>query len=122
MYRGAGSGQNYRTLYNDIHAAFARYNLGKDVPFTPYGRRSGTGHGRWREQSVLSATARGEIRPVSEILHNHYARRRRLSPPVCHGHGREGARGRRGRRLRAPQRRLRPTGLRHAALQQVTYT
>ncbi|MGW3194439.1 hypothetical protein ACWDBD_07555 [Streptomyces sp. NPDC001118] len=27
------------------------------------------------------ATARGEIRPVWEILHNHYARRRRLSPP-----------------------------------------
>ncbi|MER6566540.1 alginate lyase family protein [Streptomyces sp. NPDC001093] len=59
----------------------ARYNLGDDVPFTAYGWRSGTGHGQWRQQTVISATARGEIRPVWEILHNHYARRRRLSTP-----------------------------------------
>ncbi|MFB8178723.1 alginate lyase family protein [Streptomyces sp. NPDC055966] len=66
-----------------LHAAeyVARYNLGADVPFTPYGWRSGTGHGQWREQTVISATARGQLRPVWEILHNHYARRRRLSTP-----------------------------------------
>ncbi|WP_369392173.1 alginate lyase family protein [Streptomyces sp. CG1] len=66
-----------------LHAAeyVARYNLGKDVPFTPYGWRSGNGHGQWREQAVISATARGEIRPVWEILHHHYARRRRLVTP-----------------------------------------
>lgn len=66
-----------------LHAAeyVARYNLGQDVPFTQYGWRSGTGHGQWREQTVISATARGQLRPVWEILHHHYAGRRRLSAP-----------------------------------------
>jgi hypothetical protein len=66
-----------------LHAAeyVARYNLGGDVPFTPYGWRSGNGHGKWCEQTVISATARGQLRPVWEILHHHYARRRRLATP-----------------------------------------
>jgi hypothetical protein len=41
----------------------------------------GTGHGKPMEQTVISATARGRLRPVWEILHNHCARRRRLSTP-----------------------------------------
>ncbi|MEU6511944.1 alginate lyase family protein [Streptomyces sp. NPDC046942] len=66
-----------------LHAAeyVARYNLGAHVPFTPYGRRSGDGHGQWREQTMISAAARGQLRPVWEILHHHYARRRGLSTP-----------------------------------------
>ncbi len=59
----------------------AKYNLGGDVPFTKYTWRSGTGRGKYNEQSVISGIARGETRPVWEILHYHYARRRRLSVP-----------------------------------------
>jgi hypothetical protein len=59
----------------------AKYNLGGDVPFTKYAWRSGTGNGKYNEQAVISDIARGELRPVWEILHYHYARRRRLSVP-----------------------------------------
>jgi hypothetical protein len=59
----------------------AKYNLGLNVPFTPYAWRNGTGHGRYNEQTVISDIARGQVRPVWEILHSHYARRRRLSVP-----------------------------------------
>ncbi|WNM30552.1 hypothetical protein RKE30_09105 [Streptomyces sp. Li-HN-5-11] len=48
---------------------------------TPYSWKSGTGHGKSMKRTVISATARGRLRPVWEILHNHYARRRRLSTP-----------------------------------------
>ncbi|MGP4047167.1 alginate lyase family protein [Streptomyces sp. 2A115] len=58
----------------------AKYNLGGDVPFTKYTWRTGT-KGAWREQAVISDIGRGQIRPVWELLHNHYARRRRLTVP-----------------------------------------
>ncbi|GAB2981699.1 alginate lyase family protein [Streptomyces pseudoechinosporeus] len=58
----------------------AKYNLGGDVPFTKYVWRTGT-RGAWREQTVISNIGRGQIRPVWELLHNHYARRRRLPVP-----------------------------------------
>jgi hypothetical protein len=59
----------------------AKYNLGGTVPFTTYGWRMGQGAGKYMEQTVISGIARGDVRPVWEILHNHYARRRRLSTP-----------------------------------------
>jgi hypothetical protein len=59
----------------------ARYNLGAAVPFTTYAWRSGQGTGKYMEQPVISDIARGAVRPVWEILHNHYARRRRLTTP-----------------------------------------
>ncbi|WAU84588.1 alginate lyase family protein [Streptomyces sp. Qhu-G9] len=58
----------------------ARYNLGGDVPFTRYSWRNGT-RGAHQQQTVISDIGRGQIRPVWELLHNHYARRRRLSVP-----------------------------------------
>ncbi|MFG2028482.1 alginate lyase family protein [Streptomyces sp. NPDC048825] len=58
----------------------AKYNLGGDVPFTQYTWGTGT-RGDRREQAVISNIGRGQIRPVWELLHNHYARRRRISVP-----------------------------------------
>jgi hypothetical protein len=59
----------------------AKYNLGAAVPFTTYGWRMGQGDGKYMEQPVISDIARGAVRPVWEILYNHYGRRRRLSTP-----------------------------------------
>ncbi|MHA5051705.1 alginate lyase family protein [Streptomyces sp. SD15] len=59
----------------------AKYNLGRSVPFTTYAWRSGTGTGKYNEQTVISDIGRGQVRPVWDILHYHYARRRRLSVP-----------------------------------------
>ncbi len=58
----------------------AKYNLGGDVPFTKYAWHTGQS-GAYREQTVVSDIGRGQARPVWELLHNHYARRRRLSVP-----------------------------------------
>lgn len=58
----------------------AKYNLGQDVPFTKY--TWGTGQNcAYREQTVISSSGRGQVRPVWDILHYHYARRRRLAVP-----------------------------------------
>ncbi|WP_199549088.1 alginate lyase family protein [Streptomyces sp. N35] len=58
----------------------AKYNLGQDVPFTEY--TWGTGRNcAHREHTVISDVARGQARPVWDLLHFHYARRRRLSVP-----------------------------------------
>ncbi|MFE6157996.1 alginate lyase family protein [Streptomyces sp. NPDC056486] len=58
----------------------AKYNLGQDVPFTKY--TWGTGQNcAYREQTVISEAGRGQARPVWDLLHFHYARRRRLSVP-----------------------------------------
>ncbi|MGW0310960.1 alginate lyase family protein [Streptomyces flavidovirens] len=58
----------------------AKYNLGQDVPFTKYTWGTGT-NCAYREQTVISAHGRGQVRPVWDLLHYHYARRRRLSVP-----------------------------------------
>ncbi|MBC9718820.1 alginate lyase family protein [Streptomyces sp. TRM66268-LWL] len=58
----------------------ARYNLGQDVPFTKYSWGTGTTCA-YREHTVISDAGRGQIRPVWELLHSHYARRRRLTVP-----------------------------------------
>lgn len=58
----------------------AKYNLGQDVPFTTY--TWGTGQNcAHREQTVIAEAGRGQVRPVWDLLHFHYARRRRLSVP-----------------------------------------
>ncbi|MFF3489460.1 alginate lyase family protein [Streptomyces sp. NPDC002701] len=58
----------------------AKYNLGQSVPFTTYSWGSGTTCA-YNEQTVISASGRGQLRPVWDILHYHYARRRGLSVP-----------------------------------------
>jgi hypothetical protein len=55
----------------------AKYNLGLDVPFTTYSWGTGV-TGAYREQSVISAVARGQVRPVWALLHFHYNRRMKL--------------------------------------------
>ena len=58
----------------------AKYNLGEDVPFPTH--TWGTGQDcAHREQTLISSAGRGHLRPVWEILHFHYTRRRRLSVP-----------------------------------------
>jgi hypothetical protein len=43
----------------------ARYNLGRDVPYTPYTNSDVT-------QAVISDASRGDLRPIWELLYNHY--------------------------------------------------
>lgn len=43
----------------------AKYNLGYDVPFTTYTNSDGT-------QTVISNNSRGDVRPIWELLYNHY--------------------------------------------------
>ncbi|TCO50441.1 TAT (twin-arginine translocation) pathway-exported protein [Kribbella antiqua] len=58
----------------------AKYNLGQDVPFTKY--TWGTGQScAYQEHTVISSASRGQLRPVWEILHFHYTRRKYLSVP-----------------------------------------
>ncbi|WP_406472292.1 alginate lyase family protein [Streptomyces sp. NBC_01615] len=58
----------------------AKYNLGHDVPYTTY--NWGTGQScAYSEQTVISSASRGQVRPVWDILHYHYARRRGLDVP-----------------------------------------
>ncbi|MCX4903504.1 alginate lyase family protein [Streptomyces sp. NBC_00878] len=58
----------------------AKYNLGQDVPFTRYTWGSGQNCAQ-QAHTVISASSRGQVRPVWDILHYHYARRRGLSVP-----------------------------------------
>ena len=58
----------------------ARYNLGLDVPFSPYSW--GTGQNcAGRQQTVISAASRGQLRPVWEVILNHYTQRRGIAAP-----------------------------------------
>jgi hypothetical protein len=58
----------------------AKYNLGQDVPFTTY--TWGTGQScAYQEHTAISSSSRGQVRPVWDILHYHYTRRRYLSVP-----------------------------------------
>ncbi|RXZ68324.1 twin-arginine translocation signal domain-containing protein [Agromyces albus] len=58
----------------------AKYNLGHDVPFTTYSWQHGV-NGAWRSQTVISEAGRGHVRPVWELIYNHYVVRRGLSAP-----------------------------------------
>jgi hypothetical protein len=63
----------------------ARYNLGHDVPFTPYTWHSGPSttapHAGWQTQTQVSAASRGIVRPVWDLVLGHYAGRRGLDAP-----------------------------------------
>ncbi len=52
----------------------AKYNLGQEVPFKPYTNDKGT-------QTVISPVARGNLRPVWELVYNHYVKRKGLPAP-----------------------------------------
>jgi hypothetical protein len=54
----------------------ARYNLGQDVPFVPH--VDTTGH--YRHQKI-SAEGRGNLRPIYEMVWNHYQVRRGILAP-----------------------------------------
>ncbi|MDO7846263.1 alginate lyase family protein [Hymenobacter sp. M29] len=53
----------------------AKYNLGYDVPFTTYRTCNGI------IQSVVSTDQRGNVRPVWELVYNHYVNIKGLSAP-----------------------------------------
>ncbi len=50
----------------------AKYNLGHDVPFTTYVWYNGT-NCSYNEQTVLGSGGRGEVRPIWDMIYNHYA-------------------------------------------------
>lgn len=50
----------------------AKYNLGYDVPYTTYTNSDVT-------QTVISSSSRGNIRPMWELLYNHYGVLKRLN-------------------------------------------
>jgi hypothetical protein len=52
----------------------ARYNLGVDVPYTPYTNSD-------VRQPVISATGRGQARPIWSLLYGRYVQRKGLSAP-----------------------------------------
>jgi hypothetical protein len=52
----------------------AKYNLGEDVPYKTYKNSNVT-------QEVISANARGNLRPVWELVYNHYVKLKGLSAP-----------------------------------------
>jgi hypothetical protein len=54
----------------------ASYNLGNNVPFQEYTDTTGKYH-----QTVISPTARGQFRPVYEMVYNHYKVRRGIDCP-----------------------------------------
>ncbi|GAA2626926.1 hypothetical protein GCM10009863_47280 [Streptomyces axinellae] len=62
----------------------AKYNLGHSVPFTAYTWHQGQPPGKAMTRTVISDVARGQLRPVWEMLHHHYADRRGLGA-VLHG-------------------------------------
>jgi hypothetical protein len=53
----------------------ALYNLGNDVPYVTYNNCDNV------NQTVISATGRGDDRPIWELVYNHYVNRRGLPAP-----------------------------------------
>ncbi|MFK0112691.1 alginate lyase family protein [Streptomyces sp. NPDC091217] len=63
----------------------AKYNLGKNVPFTRFTWNYGQ-PGVWsgsKTFTTVSADSRGVERPVWAMIVNHYVNRRRLAAPYC---------------------------------------
>lgn len=54
----------------------ARYNLGREVPFTPHTDRTG----KYRARAI-SEDGRGRLRPIYEMVWNHYQRRQGVPAP-----------------------------------------
>ena len=63
----------------------AKYNLGQDVPFTPYRWQSGpitqAAHVGWATQTAVSPISRGELSPVWATLLGHYRGRKGRAMP-----------------------------------------
>jgi hypothetical protein len=63
----------------------ARYNLGYDVPFTDYTWQSGPNttapDAGWNTHTEISGFARGQVRPVWDLVLGHYQGRRGLLTP-----------------------------------------
>jgi hypothetical protein len=53
----------------------ARYNLGNDVPYKTYDNCDKV------NQTVISENGRGNVRPIWELVYNHYVNRRGLAAP-----------------------------------------
>jgi hypothetical protein len=53
----------------------ARYNLGNDVPYVTYMNCDPV------TQAVISATSRGDVRPIWELVYNHYVNRLGVPAP-----------------------------------------
>jgi hypothetical protein len=53
----------------------AKYNLGEDVPFQVFQNSS------FGPQTSVSAKGRGELRPIWELVYNHYVKRQGLAAP-----------------------------------------
>ncbi|MFH8468298.1 alginate lyase family protein [Streptomyces sp. NPDC017991] len=67
----------YSAAANRLLAGFeytAKYNTGNDVPYTTWGSCQAT-------FTSLSTVERGNLRPVYEMVHNHYVKRRGLAAP-----------------------------------------
>jgi hypothetical protein len=60
----------------------ARYNLGQDVPYTPYSNSDVT-------QPQVSSAGRGNARPVWELLYNHYVVLKALDAPYVEAFARK---------------------------------
>lgn len=60
--------------HTDLNRAeyVAKYNLGNDVPYTTYTNSDVA-------QTVISNASRGDIRPIWELLYNHYGVRKGLN-------------------------------------------
>jgi hypothetical protein len=58
----------------------AQYNIGNTVPYTTYTWGNGQNCAQM-SQTVISAASRGNLRPVWEMVYNHYANRMGLSVP-----------------------------------------
>jgi hypothetical protein len=55
----------------------AKYNLGDSVPYFPYTNCLGV------NQTVISEASRGSVRPIWELVYNHYVKRKGLAAPYC---------------------------------------
>lgn len=73
----------YAWLDNRFMAAAeycAKYNIGEDVPFTTYQWRNGT-NAALQTQTQISSASRGQIRPIWEMIYNHYHNRMGFDVP-----------------------------------------
>lgn len=61
----------------------AKWNLGHDVPFTPFTWNAGAPHvwAAHRTFTAASPDARGTVRPIWTMIENHYVQRRGLPAP-----------------------------------------
>ncbi|MGW1786133.1 alginate lyase family protein [Streptomyces sp. NPDC002143] len=67
----------YGASANRLLAGFeytAKYNLGNDVPYAVWGSCAAT-------YNSISTVERGKLRPIYEMVHNHYVKRRGISTP-----------------------------------------